>query len=271
MNIEEAKSRTGGINVKGIIRDKRQRRWVDTKYGPNYVSDAYLEDYSGRIKFSIWQDDEPLNNGDRILVENGYTLSWRDEIQLAVGKFNGKIIRIVGSKKYGSSTQTKKEKHRKVGITDFRNWKNYVSETVQSRTDGKRSDAYLDSLVEEFGNDWEMYSASGKGSKIVQMFEGVFNHEFAQRQKEHEAAEKEQKRRFNDDQEREEKPKQTGTSDLSKYYKILELTQNATDEQIKRRFRERVLDEHPDRGGDSEMFKKLHEAREILLKHKKKK
>ena len=45
---------------------------------------------------------------------------------------------------------------------------------------------------------------------------------FAQRQKEHEAAEKEQKRRFNDDQEREEKPKQTGTSDLSKYFISLE-------------------------------------------------
>lgn len=47
-------------------------------------------------------------------------------------------------------------------------------------------------------------------------------------------------------------------------YKILNLQQNATPEQIKSSYRKLALHHHPDKGGDQDQFKKLCEAYQIL-------
>ena len=86
-------------------------------------------------------------------------------------KIRKKITRIIRSKKYS-----------KVGFRNFRNWKNYVRETEQSRRDGKRDDAYLDSLAEEFEYEWKSISRSGKAAQLTQMYRDIFDNEFALRQ-----------------------------------------------------------------------------------------
>jgi len=48
------------------------------------------------------------------------------------------------------------------------------------------------------------------------------------------------------------------------YYKILNVSKNATNDEIKRQYKKLALKHHPDRGGDSEMFKKVSEAYQIL-------
>ena len=54
------------------------------------------------------------------------------------------------------------------------------------------------------------------------------------------------------------------------YYKILNVSKNATNDEIKRQYKKLALKHHPDRGGDSEMFKKVSEAYQILSDPEKK-
>ena len=56
-------------------------------------------------------------------------------------KIRKEITRIIRARKYHSSTRTKKRNDSRVGFRNFRNWKNYVRETEQSRRDGKRDDS----------------------------------------------------------------------------------------------------------------------------------
>ena len=189
-----------------------------------------------------------------------------------VNKIRKKITQIIRGRKYHSSTQAKKRNDSRVGFRNFRNWKNYVRETEQSRRDGKRDDVYLDSLAEEFEYEWESISRSGKAAQLTQMYRDIFDNEFARRQYEHKKPkEKEHERHEQRRQEREKKPKQESIIDLSKYYKILGLKPGATKEKIKARFRELTLKYHSDRGGSDNKLKEVIEAKEIILKEMKKK
>lgn len=48
------------------------------------------------------------------------------------------------------------------------------------------------------------------------------------------------------------------------YYRILGVNKNATPEEIKKAYKIKVKQHHPDRGGDAEHFKRINEAYEIL-------
>ena len=80
---EEAKQMRTGINITATIRHKSEPTPRDTKYGVMQVCNAYLEDDSGIIKFTIWGDDiQKVKNGDTVAIENGYTTIFRNEVQL---------------------------------------------------------------------------------------------------------------------------------------------------------------------------------------------
>lgn len=51
---------------------------------------------------------------------------------------------------------------------------------------------------------------------------------------------------------------------MEDYYKILGVSENASQEEIKKAFRELAKKYHPDKGGDPEMFKKIVEAYRVL-------
>lgn len=51
---------------------------------------------------------------------------------------------------------------------------------------------------------------------------------------------------------------------MSSYYDILEITKNASQDDVKKAYRKKVLVCHPDKGGDSEVFKKIQQAYEVL-------
>ncbi|CAG8700207.1 14164_t:CDS:1, partial [Cetraspora pellucida] len=60
---------------------------------------------------------------------------------------------------------------------------------------------------------------------------------------------------------------------LTKYYKILEITKNTNEKEIKRAYKKLALKWHPDKNINSikiaeEKFKEINEAYEILIKHK---
>ena len=51
---------------------------------------------------------------------------------------------------------------------------------------------------------------------------------------------------------------------MSNYYDILGIDKNASQDDIKKAYRKKALDHHPDRGGDEVKFKEAAEAYEIL-------
>ena len=53
------------------------------------------------------------------------------------------------------------------------------------------------------------------------------------------------------------------------YYKTLGIAQNATKEEIKKKYRELAHKYHPDKGGDEQKFKELNEAYQVLSDEKK--
>ena len=48
------------------------------------------------------------------------------------------------------------------------------------------------------------------------------------------------------------------------YYKILGINQNASEEEVKKAFRQLAHKYHPDKGGDEKRFKEINEAYQVL-------
>lgn len=89
ITIEEAKNTRSGIDVEGVISRKGEVRNVNTKSGGTIdVCDAYLKDDSGEIKLTLWAEDaKAYSEGDRVKITNGYTNSFKGEVQLSKGKY----------------------------------------------------------------------------------------------------------------------------------------------------------------------------------------
>jgi DnaJ family protein A protein 2 len=58
--------------------------------------------------------------------------------------------------------------------------------------------------------------------------------------------------------------------DNKKFYEILEVDRNASEEEIKQAYRKKAMKFHPDRGGDPEKFKEITRAYEVLSNKEKK-
>lgn len=94
MKISELFARQGSVEVEGIIKEVGEVRTFD-KFGRQLrVADAILEDDSGTIKLTLWNDDiDNYKAGDKIKIINGYVSEFQGEKQLTSGKF-GKIEKI---------------------------------------------------------------------------------------------------------------------------------------------------------------------------------
>jgi replication factor A1 len=91
MKISEIKAGQGKINVEAAVIDKGEARDIN-KYGKNLkVATATIQDDSGKIKLSLWnQEVDKVNIGDKIKIVNGYASEFKGEKQLTAGKF-GKL------------------------------------------------------------------------------------------------------------------------------------------------------------------------------------
>jgi molecular chaperone DnaJ len=58
---------------------------------------------------------------------------------------------------------------------------------------------------------------------------------------------------------------------LENYYSVLGVNENSTQDEIKKTYRKKAIEFHPDKGGDEEMFKKISEAYETLGDEQKRK
>lgn len=94
MKISELTIRQGSVEVEGTIKEVEEPRTFD-KFGKELrVSNAVLEDDSGTIKLTLWNDEiDKFKAGDKVKITNGYVNEFQGEKQLTAGKF-GKIEKV---------------------------------------------------------------------------------------------------------------------------------------------------------------------------------
>ena len=97
MNVSELSAGQGNVDVEGTIKEIGEVRSFN-KFGRELrVANAVLEDSSGSIKLSLWNDDASrFKEGDKVKITNGYVNEFQGDKQLTSGKF-GKIEKSDGS------------------------------------------------------------------------------------------------------------------------------------------------------------------------------
>ena len=85
MKINEIEPGMNVESVEGSIMEKSEPRSVNTRYGNRSVADVKLEDETGTIKLSLWEEKIDLVNvGDIVSIASAYVTVFRDEIQLNI-------------------------------------------------------------------------------------------------------------------------------------------------------------------------------------------
>lgn len=91
MKINEIKRGMSNIALQAKIVDISQPRQVQTKFGVRSVADATLEDESGQITLSLWENNiSSVRVGDMINLSGAYTTEFRDKLQLNIPRM-GKL------------------------------------------------------------------------------------------------------------------------------------------------------------------------------------
>jgi replication factor A1 len=76
------------VDVEGDIVEVSTARDVQTKFGPGQVASATLQDESGSVRITLWNEKIALVSvGARVAITNGYVDSFRGELQLNVGRY----------------------------------------------------------------------------------------------------------------------------------------------------------------------------------------
>ena len=87
MKIKKLEPGMRGMFVDGTIVDVSEPRTVNTRNGPRSVADATLEDRTGRIKLSLWEDIiEKASVGDEVTISGAYVREFRGELQLNISR-----------------------------------------------------------------------------------------------------------------------------------------------------------------------------------------
>jgi len=91
MKINEIKRGISNISLQAKIIDISESREVNTKYGKRNVADALLEDETGQIGVSLWEDQiSSVAVGDTIVINGAYVTEFREKLQLNVPR-SGKL------------------------------------------------------------------------------------------------------------------------------------------------------------------------------------
>ncbi len=91
IKISDLKAGQGKVDVQCKVKSKTEPRVIE-KYGKQLkVGNAIVEDESGEVALTLWNDDvDKVNVGDTIRITNGYVSEFNGKKQLTSGKF-GKL------------------------------------------------------------------------------------------------------------------------------------------------------------------------------------
>ncbi len=91
MKINEIKYGMSDLSIEGEITEKTEPRTVNTRYGMRSVADATIEDETGTIKLSLWEEQiDRVNIGNEVLISGAYVTEFRNELQLNIPR-SGKL------------------------------------------------------------------------------------------------------------------------------------------------------------------------------------
>ncbi len=91
MKINEIQRGSSNVTLQAKIIDISDSRDVQTKYGKKSVADATLEDDSGQITLTLWEENiTKVRVGDNISVSGAYVTEFRDKLQLNLPR-SGKL------------------------------------------------------------------------------------------------------------------------------------------------------------------------------------
>ena len=91
MEIKDLQPRQSNVEVVATIKSIEEPREFEKFGNPGKVANATIEDESGSMKLTLWNDQiGQVKVGDKIHITNGYVNEWQGESQLTTGKF-GKL------------------------------------------------------------------------------------------------------------------------------------------------------------------------------------
>jgi replication factor A1 len=91
MKINEIKRGMANISIEGRVIDISEPRQVQTKYGPRNVADAIIEDDSGQVSLTLWEEKiKSISVGNTISINGAFVTFFKDKLQLNIPK-TGKI------------------------------------------------------------------------------------------------------------------------------------------------------------------------------------
>ncbi len=93
LKIKELREGMRKVDIEGKVVEIGQPREVRSRYGEQTfrVADAVISDETGTVKLTLWNEQiGQVKVNDSVRIENGYTGSFRGELQLNVGKY-GKL------------------------------------------------------------------------------------------------------------------------------------------------------------------------------------
>ena len=147
MAIKDLSAGQGKVDVVVKVLEKGEVREFQKFGKPGRVCNATVEDDSGKISLTLWNDDiDSVNVGDTIHVTNGYVSEWQGEKQLSTGRF-GKLEIVNASDAPKAEAETKDEETEEEALEEM---KSDSGEHVLT-DDEKTEEAALDELKDDKG------------------------------------------------------------------------------------------------------------------------
>ena len=85
MKINEIKLGMSNVSMEGKTLAKSEPRSVRTRFGQRSVADIELEDETGTIKLSLWEQQiELVSVGDRVKIGGAYVTEFSNQLQLSI-------------------------------------------------------------------------------------------------------------------------------------------------------------------------------------------
>lgn len=156
MEIKDVKPNQGNIKVEVDVIKKDSPRQFEKFGKTGKVCNAVVQDASGEITLTLWNDDvDKVNVGDKIKLDNGWCSEYKGERQLSAGKF-GKI-EVVGKAEIGKESGAKSSPAAKsaAATTIFTNDPSKLKQAASLDDDGDDDDADGDDEdeTEEFDDE----------------------------------------------------------------------------------------------------------------------
>ena len=91
MKINEIKRGMSNIVLEAKVIDISEIREVMTRFGRRDVADATLEDESGQISLTLWQDQiKMVKVGNKVSIAGAFATEFREKLQLSIPR-SGKL------------------------------------------------------------------------------------------------------------------------------------------------------------------------------------